>query len=76
MKRQEALRTEGSKGTKVTNQNPELCNQPPVTSIHHLAFTPKALNSKAQRRVAHAGLPIIHMIEPQRGSTNIPQNPN
>ncbi len=30
--------------------------------------TPTALNSKAQRRVAHAGLPITHMTEPQRGS--------
>ena len=39
-----------------------------------LAITPKALNSKAQRRVAHAGLPIIHTVEPQRGSTNIIQN--
>ena len=26
----------------------------------HLAFTPTALNSIAQRRVAHAGIPIIH----------------
>ena len=31
--------------------------------------TPKALNSKAQCRVAHAGLPIIPNTEPQRGST-------
>ena len=36
---------------------------------HRLAFTPKALNSKAQRCEAHSGLPITHMIEPQRGST-------
>ena len=46
----------------------------------HLAFTPTALNSGAQRRavpceafrrsmVAHAGLPSGPMIEPQRGST-------
>ena len=39
------------------------------TSIRHLAITPKALNSKAQRRAAHAGLRITHMTEPQRGST-------
>ena len=37
--------------------------------IQHLAFTPKALNSRAQCRVAHAGLPITSMAEPQRGST-------
>ena len=37
--------------------------------IQHLAFTPKVLNSKAQCREAHAGLPITGMIEPQRGST-------
>ena len=30
-------------------------------------------NSKAQCRVAHAGLPITHTTEPQRGSTNSPQ---
>ena len=42
----------------------------------HPAFTPTALNSKAQCRavalrsmVAHAGLPITYMTEPQRGST-------
>ena len=46
----------------------------------HLAFTPTALNSGAQRHavpceafrrsmVAHAGLPSGPMIEPQRGST-------
>ena len=29
---------------------------------------------KAQRRAAHAGVPISHMIEPQRGSTNYYQN--
>ena len=39
-----------------------------------LAVTPTALNSKAQRRAAHAGLLIIHITEPQRGSTNNPQN--
>ena len=26
---------------------------------HHLVFTPTALNSKAQRRLAHAGLPFL-----------------
>ena len=51
-----------------------------ASSIEYLAFTPTALNSRAQRcavrslyakhgRVAHAGLPITHMTEPQRGST-------
>ncbi len=34
------------------------------------SFTPTALNSKAQRRAAHAGSPIVPMFEPQRGSTN------
>ena len=53
----------------------------PVNRFKHLAFTPTALNSGAQRRavpceafrrsmVAHAGSPIAPMIEPQRGSTN------
>ena len=41
----------------------------PIKQFNHPAFTPTALNSGAQRRVAHAGLPITHMIEPQRGST-------
>ena len=31
--------------------------------------TPTALNSRAQCRAAHAGLPITHVTEPQRGST-------
>ena len=35
-----------------------------------IQFTPTALNSRAQRRVAHAGVPIGHMFEPQRGSTS------
>ena len=34
-----------------------------------LAITPTALNSKAQCRAAHAGSPITHKTEPQRGST-------
>ena len=38
-------------------------------SANLVLVTPTALNSKAQRRVAHAGLPITHTIEPQRGST-------
>ncbi len=42
----------------------------PINRFNHLAFTPTALNSGAQRRVAHAGVPIAHTIEPQRGSTN------
>ena len=42
----------------------------PIIRFKHLAFTPTALNSGAQRRVAHAGVPIGQMIEPQRGSTN------
>ena len=46
----------------------------PVNRFKHLAFTPTALNSGAQRRVAHAGVPIAPMIEPQRGSTNHFQN--
>ena len=33
-------------------------------------FTPTALNSGAQRRAAHAGVPVAPMIEPQRGCTN------
>ena len=41
----------------------------PIERFKHLAFTPTALHSGAQRRVAHAGLPIAQMIEPQRGST-------
>ena len=41
----------------------------PFHRFQHLAFTPTALNSRAQRREAHAGLPITHMTEPQRGST-------
>jgi len=41
----------------------------PIKQFNHPAFTPTALNSRAQRRVAHAGLPITHMTEPQRGST-------
>ena len=36
---------------------------------HNLSFTPKALDSKAQGRKAHPGLPINQMFEPQRGST-------
>ena len=43
---------------------------PVLNRFKHLAFTPTALNSKAQRRAAHAGVPIAPMIEPQRGSTN------
>ena len=58
--------------------------RPPLSSLLSLhsfpSFTPTALNSKAQRRavpceafrrsmVAHAGVPISQMIEPQRGST-------
>ena len=46
---------------------------PSIASIYrfkHLAFTPTAVNSRAQRRTAHAGAPIALMIEPQRGSTN------
>ena len=35
----------------------------------HLAITPKALHSKAQRRAAHAGFWTTPMTEPQRGST-------
>ncbi len=35
----------------------------------HLAITPKALHSKAQRRAAHAGFRTTHKTEPQRGST-------
>ncbi len=46
----------------------------PINRFRHLAFTPTALNSRAQRRVAHAGGPTAPMIEPQRGSTNYPQN--
>ena len=42
----------------------------------HLAYTPKALNSKAQCRVAHAGLPITPMTEPQRGSTKDAERAN
>jgi len=42
----------------------------PINRFKFLAITPTALNSTAQRRVAHAGVPIVHMIEPQRGSTN------
>ncbi len=42
----------------------------PINRFKHLAFTPTALNSRAQRRVAHAGVPIGPIIEPQRGSTN------
>ena len=49
-------------------------SNPPIrrgeACLAHLTFTPTALDSTAQRRAAHAGLPIIHMIEPQRGSTN------
>ena len=32
----------------------------PINQFKFLAYTPKALNSKAQRRVAHAGLLITH----------------
>ena len=46
----------------------------PINRYKHLAFTPTALYSGAQRRVAHAGVPIVPMIEPQRGSTNHVQN--
>ena len=38
-----------------------------------LAFTPTALDPKAQCRAAHAGLPIARTTEPQRGSTNNPK---
>ena len=41
----------------------------PINRFKHLAFTPTALNSRAQCRVAHAGSPVAPMIEPQRGST-------
>ena len=41
----------------------------PIKQFNHPAFTLTALNSRAQRRVAHAGLQITHMTEPQRGST-------
>ena len=47
--------------------SPSICT---IIRFKHLAFTPTALNSRAQRRVAHAGVPIDPMIEPQRGSTN------
>ena len=47
---------------------PIYCPGQPIQTS--LAFTPTALNSGAQRRVTHAGVPIGHMIEPQRGSTN------
>ena len=46
----------------------------PINRFKHLAFTPTALNSGAQRRAAHAGVPISPMIEPHRGSTNHFQN--
>ena len=46
----------------------------PIYRFKHLAFTPTALNSGAQRRGAHAGVPTAPMIEPQRGSTNYYQN--
>ncbi len=42
----------------------------PINLFKLLPFTPTALNSKAQRREAHAGVLIGHMFEPQRGSTN------
>ena len=45
----------------------ELCEF--TSQKNYLAITPTALNSKAQRRVAHAGSPIPHTTEPQRGST-------
>ena len=45
-----------------------------INRFKHLAFTPTALNSGAQCRVAHAGVPTAHMIEPQRGSTKNYQN--
>ena len=41
----------------------------PINQFKFLAFTPTALYSIAQCRVAHAGLPINQMTEPQRGST-------
>ena len=40
-----------------------------INQFKDLAFTPTALNSRAQRRVAHAGLLVTHTAEPQRGST-------
>ena len=46
----------------------------PLSPHSFPSFTPTALNSGAQRRVAHAGSPIAYMIEPQRGSTNNFQN--
>ena len=42
----------------------------PINLFKLLPFTPTAINSKAQRREAHAGVLIGHMFEPQRGSTN------
>ena len=41
----------------------------PIGYANLVLVTPTALNSRAQRRVAHAGLPITHTVEPQRGST-------
>ena len=43
---------------------------------YFVLVTPTALNSKAQRRQAHAGFPITHTIEPQRGSTRGANGPN
>ena len=34
----------------------------PINRFKHLAFTPTALNSGAQRRVAHAGSPTLQFI--------------
>ncbi len=41
----------------------------PIIRFKYPAFTPTSLNSRAQRRVAHAGVPVGPKIEPQRGST-------
>ena len=72
-KRQEGLTTKSAEGA--TEHFPLSSG----AKRHYPAFTPKALNSKAQCRAvpcvalrsmaAHAGLWITHITEPQRGST-------
>ena len=62
-----SLRAPGYAGTLVNGGGTFL----PATPEGGSPFTPTALDSKAQCRVAHAGLPIIPKNEPQRGSTNI-----